>query len=82
MKERIKPTLKLLESKPPTKALALPKKSCEHHYSILRTVQEKVTGPGLTTWIRTDWFFCTKCLEEKSKTHREHSREHPAWWNQ
>jgi hypothetical protein len=58
-----------------------PARPCEHHFTFLRQVQEVVKGPGLSTWIRTDYFYCNRCLAEEKRETREHAQTHPAWWN-
>jgi hypothetical protein len=54
---------------------------CQHSYSYLRNIQERIRGPVLSTWKRTDTFFCTKCLHHEERVTRVESKEHPPWWN-
>lgn len=64
------------------KETPLPKAPCDHSFTFLRSVEEKHLGPGLTTWVKTDHFFCSKCLDVRTKALREDARHAPAWWNQ
>lgn len=52
---------------------------CEHEYSHLETKQIQENG-HVPHWIRIDYFFCVKCLDEKEKRKSETNRYKPEWY--
>ena len=55
-------------------------KTCEHKYIHLRTADKIEHGNFNDCYIRTDIFFCEKCLEQKEIVKREWNRGYPQWW--
>jgi len=56
--------------------------NCEHKWKHKETIRkhDSYQGSYCTTWIKIDYYFCEKCLEEKEKKRVEDSRETPLWY--
>lgn len=54
---------------------------CEHRFVHLRTSRRSdCTGGYTTKFTLVDFFFCERCLEEKSVKKEEYSRDTPEWF--
>jgi hypothetical protein len=53
---------------------------CEHKFVHFDTVKSTESSIYQIGWIRTDRFFCEKCLEFKFKEQKEWSRDKPSWY--
>lgn len=53
---------------------------CDHSFVHLESRFRAEAGGYSTHYIRTDTFFCQKCLEYRNLTKDEWSRERPEWW--
>ena len=46
----------------------------------METICRTESGTFQIHWIKTDRFFCERCLEQKATTTDEWSREKPDWY--
>ena len=56
---------------------------CEHRYEHLDTSRWHDSGSGSgyqIQWVRTDRFFCIRCLDIREVRKEEWSREKPDWY--
>jgi hypothetical protein len=55
---------------------------CEHRYEHLDTSRWHDSGGAVyqIQWVRTDRFFCTRCLDIREVRKEEWSREKPDWY--
>jgi hypothetical protein len=54
--------------------------SCVHEFAHLDTSFRTHPGGYNTEYIRIDYFFCRKCLEQKEHQRREYAKEPPDWF--
>lgn len=57
-------------------------KTCDHKwvYKYANYHNEHSQGSYATEWHRNEEYYCEKCLEQKTLTKYECSRETPAWY--
>ena len=53
---------------------------CDHKFVHLRAVTEKIHGMWHNTYKLTDYYFCEKCLKERTQTKFEDAERAPNWW--
>lgn len=54
---------------------------CNHEFGYMRSVQKVFdTGGFEKKFVRIDFFFCKKCLEEKMKEKSEYAIDPPIWF--
>jgi len=54
---------------------------CEHNYQLMISRYEEDGYTGFTTtYKRINTYYCTKCLDEKTKIKEESSRYAPEWY--
>lgn len=57
------------------------KELCNHKYIFIETIKRRTGHQSyLSTYIKTDRFFCEKCLKQKETIKETHSRNIPDWW--
>ena len=52
----------------------------EHKWVHINTAYSKENCGYNTGWYRHDTYFCEKCLEQKTVTKTEYSRDMPEWY--
>lgn len=53
---------------------------CDHKWVHLETIKRIGSGSYQSEYIKTDRFFCEKCLEQKDIRKEEWSRDKPDWY--
>jgi hypothetical protein len=55
--------------------------SCDHRFVLLDSRLKTVSSAAYQIhWMRTDTFFCERCLEQREVVKDEYSRDAPKWW--
>ncbi len=55
--------------------------ACEHHWQYRDTAKHYEYLGYNTVYSRVDFFYCTRCLENKKVEQRAHAREAPDWYH-
>ena len=53
---------------------------CEHNFQYMGSSKRKNTSGYSIYFKKIDYFYCTKCLEQKEIEMSEYSREVPDWY--